>query len=414
MIRFSDYKPRIVPILGDVDSAEIDRAQSIDPTATLNREKVEEIGRDGAVGYLKKNPTIAYKLTQLEYGSLEFWQKLINNSVKGNDGQTPIDLNDFKVPYFDILAYLTDDDGTFRGTYQYPALRTSGFSISIGDPQNRIERSFDLIGESAVIWQGLNKYVINDKHTVESGDDNEIDLGGSATATPAEDPDNAGIYMVRVVRVRSGVSTILVEGTDYTYSNSTEILTIATVIAGDVIKYTYTSADAPNEIFTLNNSDVSALLGDCASIYLYIPASGKPSVSDYVYRLQSITLDGKFDREDLREIGNKNIVQRGINTKTVTATLGRILEQFTIEEVLRGEVAGFGKIDVEKFSDQIALIVKIFSDNTKTTFKYGFKATGMTATKVGGGINVADYAKADTTLEGENLIITADASELGI
>ena len=52
MIRFSEYRPRICPILGNVDSAEIDRAQTIDPTATLNRDKVEEIGRDGAVGYL--------------------------------------------------------------------------------------------------------------------------------------------------------------------------------------------------------------------------------------------------------------------------------------------------------------------------------------------------------------------------
>ena len=413
MIRFSEYKPRICPILGNVDSAEIDRAQTIDPTATLNRDKVEEIGRDGAVGYLKKSPTIGYRLTQLEYGSLEFWQKLIGTSVKGNDGQAVIDLDDFKLAYFDILAYLTDDDGTFRGTYQYPALRTAGFTLNIGDPQARIERTFDLVGESAVIWQGTNKYVINGKYEIESVE-NEIDLSQSGTPEPAEDPDNAGIYMIRVVRVTSGgVSTVLVDGVDFTYATSTKILTIASVTAGDVIKYTYTSADEPDEIFSLNEG-ISALLGDCASVYLYIPATGKPSAEDYIYRLQSVNLDAKFGREDTREIGNKNVVERGIKTKTVTAKFGRILEQFTIEEVLRGEVAGFGKIDVEKFSDQVALIVKIFTDNTKTTFAYGFKATGMTATDIGGGANVGDYTKGDTTLTGENLIITADESELGI
>jgi len=413
MINASSYKPRICPILGDVDSVEIDRAQAIDPTIALNREKVEEIGREEVVGYLKKSPTIGYRLTQLEYGSIEFWQKLVNSSVKGANGEDAITLDDFKTPYFDICAYLTDDDGTFRGTYMYPALRASGFGLGIGDPQARIERTFDFVGESAIIWQGLNKYVIYGKHTCGSGDDNEIDLSTSASPTPAEDPDNAGIYMLRVVRVRAGVSTILALGTDYTYETA-GILVITTVTTGDVIKYCYTSADAPDVIFTPNDDDPSALLGDCASIYLYIPASGKPSASDYVYRLQSITFDVKFDREDLREIGNKDVVQRGIKNSTVTANLGRILETFTIEEILRGEVAGYGKIDVEKLTDEVALIVKVFTDNTKTTFAYGFKMTKMSPTDLKGGATVAEYIKADNTLTGEDMIISADESIIGI
>ena len=416
MINASEYKPRIVPVLGDVDSAEIDRAQAIDPTVALNREKVEEIGREEVVGYLKKSPTIGYRLTQLEYGSIELWEKLTNATSKGGVGEDPITLEEFKTPYFDICAYLTDDDGTFRGTYMYPALRVAGFSLAIGDPQARIERSFDFVGESAVIWQGLNKYVIYGKHTCGSGADNVIDLSVSGTPAPAVDPDNAGIYMLRVVRVTAGgVSTVLTNAIDYVYENVGKTLTITTVTAGDVIKYCYTSADAPvDATFTPNDADPSALLGDCASVYLYIPASGKPSASDYVYRLQSINFDCKFDREDLREIGNKDVVQRGIKNSTVTANLGRIVEQFTIEEILRGEVAGYGKIDIEKFTDQVALIVKVFTDNTKSTFAYGFKMTGMSPTDLKGGATVSEYIKADTTLTGENLVITADETELGI
>ena len=108
------------------------------------------------------------------------------------------------------------------------------------------------------------------------------------------------------------------------------------------------------------------------------------------------------------------VVARGITNSTVTATLGRILEQFTVEEVLRGEVAGYGKIDVEQFSDEIALIVKVFDDNTKETFKYGFKATGLTPTELRGGASINEYVKADATLEGESLIISADADVIGI
>ena len=409
MIHSSYYRPRIFPVKGDVDDAEIDRAQTIDPTISLNREKVEEIGRDGVVGFLKKSPTIGYRLTQLEYGNIEFWQKLVNSTTLGANGETEITLNDFKTPYFDICAYLTDDDGTFRGTIWYPKLRTSGFSFTVGEPQAMIERGFDFVGESAIILQCDNKYLIVNRHEAGSAGDNVIDLSGKA---PAEDPDNAGKYMFRVVRIRSGVTTELVETTDYSYSDGDKELTIVSIESGDVIKSYYSSATAPDTQFTLNDADPAGLVGDSVSIYLYIPGSGKPGTSDYLYRLQSVTLDVSFDREDVREIGNKEVVQRGVRTSTVTVTLGRILEDFTVEEVLRGETTC--KIDVEKLSDEIALIIKVFDDNTKGTFKYGFKATGLTPTEIRGGAGVNEYVRKDSTLEGEELIISADSSVIGI
>jgi len=397
-----------------VADAEIDRAQAIDPTVSLNREKVEEIGRDGVVGWLKKSPTVGYRLTQLEYGSLEFWQKLVNTTTLGNNGETEIDISDFKTSYFDICAYLTDDDDTFRGTIWYPALRTAGFSFSIGDPQARMERSFDFVGESAKILKGDNQYLIYHRALVGTGElltgnAFEIDLTAKA---PAEDPDESGKYIQRVVRVRSGASVELVVTTDYTYSDGTKKVTILSALADDVFKVWYTSATAPDTQFTLNDSDASALLGDSVSIYLYVPATGKPSSSDYIYRLQSATVDVSFDREDIREIGNKDVVARGITNSTVTVTIGRILENFTVEEALRGSDVDI--IDIQNLSDRCVLIVKVFSDNTKGTFLYGFKATGLTPTELRGGAGVNEYVRKDNSLEGESLIISADTSKLGI
>jgi len=412
-IHASDYKPRMFPITGLASPSEIDRAQSIDPSISLNREKVEEIGRDGVVGYLKKSPTVTYALTQLENGSIEFYQQLVNTTVKGNIGEDEITLNDFKTPYFDICAYLTDDDDTFKGTVCYPNLRTSGFSLTISEPQAIIERSFDLVGESAVIWQGDNKYVIYVEHVAGSGADDEIDL---STRVPAEDPTEAGKYMTRVVKVSSlGVTTVLEEA-DYTYTSGTTTLEIGTIATGDTIKVWYTSATAPDVQFVDNDVDPAGILGDSASIYLYVPGTGKPSSTDYVYRLQSVTMDVSFDREDLREIGNKDVVSRGITNSTVSVTLGRIISTFTVEEVLAGVAEGFGKIDVANLSDAITLIAKVFGDNTKdsSVFKYGFKASGLSPMDISNGAGVNAYVEAENTLEGENLIISADTSKLGI
>ena len=404
----SKYKPRIFPINGDTVPSEIDRAQAIDPTISTNREKVEEIGRTLPVGWLKKSPTVGYRLTQLEYGSIEFYQKLINSDTLGNNSETEIDISDFKAPYFDICAYLTDDDGTYTGTLYYPALRTAGFSFSIGDPQARIERSFDFVGEQYKILKDNNQYLIYVRDEVETadlvtGDDIVIDLSARA---PVEDPNTSGVYMFRVVRVRSGVSTELVITTDYAYNSSTEELRINVCQIGDIHKIWYSSATAPAVQFTENDADASAILGDSASIFLYVPATGGDLSSGYVYRLQSVTLDVRFDREDIKEVGNKEVVLRGIRNSTVTVTLGQILEDFTLEDAMQG--SDIGIIDVENLSDTAVLIVKIYSDNTKTTFKYGFKATGLTATELRGGAGVNEYTRKDDTLEGESLIISAD------
>lgn len=415
MINSSYYRPRIFPIKGTGDDAEIDRAQNIDPTVGLNREKVEEVGRDGVVGYLKKSPTIGYRLTQYEYGNIEFWQKLVNNeSIGGVSDDDGITLNDFKSPYFDLCAYLTEDDGTFKGTIYYPSLRTSGFSLSIGDPQAVIERSFDFVGESAQILQGDNKYLVYQKHTAGSASDDEITLD----ATAIENPNVAGTYMLRVTHYDASLgTTVELEIGASGYTETSGVVTITkTIDTSDVIKLWYTATTLPTgyNMFTNNDTDVAALIGDSVDIYLYIPSSAHPAAGDYIYRLQSVTLDVTFDREDLGEIGNKKVVQRGVRNSTVSVTLGRILENFTVEEILAGQSADYGIIDVENLTDSAALIIKIYDDNDKGTFKYGFKATGLSAMDLGTPAGVNEHVKKDATLEGEDLTISANSSVIGI
>lgn len=412
MIHSSKYQPRIYPINGAGSPAEIDRAQSIDPAISLNRDKVQEIGNSNVVGHVKKSPSITYRLTQLEYGSMEFWKKICNKA----DNVNTLTLEDFKTPTFDISAFLTDDDGTFRGTLLYPKLRTSGFSVNIGDPDAIIQRSFDLVGEEAVVWQGNNKYLIYAEHTATNGDENVVDL---SARIPAIDPDvpagksDAEKYIYRIMRIRSGSSVELDVSADVTYATVDKELTIADVQAGDVFKIWYTSVTAPTELFVPNTTDADALIANSVSIYLYIPGAGNPNSGNYVYRLQSVGIDVTFDRQDVKEIGNKRVVQRGVNNNTVSIKLGRILEQFSLEEVLRGEVAGYGKIDVEKLTDNASLIVKVFSDNTKQTLLYGFKADNLSPSNLSNGAGINAYVKADNTIEGESLIISSDNTQLG-
>jgi len=398
MINYTDFDPKIIPVLGTGDWSNIDRAQSIDKTGTLNKIKVEEIGRDGVVEYVNQPPSVTYRLTQMEYGSISFFNKLANVA----DNIDTLDLNDFKTSIFDICAFLTDDDGTFKGTQWLPKLRLSGFSINIGSPQALIQRNFDFVGEDWIVWQGANKYLIMKKETIESGDI----ISGDTIEFTVEDPiavtdPITGKVIQRVVKISNGVSTELVEDTDYTYESG-GTLTIEDCILGDVIKYWYTagSFESGEVPFEENDTDLPAIHADSASIFL---ASG-----NYVYRLQSVTIDVRLERFDISEIGNSEIVLRGVRTKTVTITLGRLLQTFTIEEILAGQVADFGKLDIREFSDKFILRVYLYTDKEKEIgdFEIGFKAIDLAPSEIRGGASIGNYVEAGNTLTGQDLTIS--------
>jgi len=195
-------------------------------------------------------------------------------------------------------------------------------------------------------------------------------------------------------RIRSGTYTGLTEGTDFTYDSGTNTITIPLSAASDTYKFWYTATTYISGVstFTDNDSDLCAIRGDSVSVYL--------ESTNYLYRLQSATIDVSFDRFDVREIGNKDIVARGINDTTISVALGRSLEDYTIEELLRNVYGeSFGKIDIREFDDDLSLVVKIYSDNTKSTFKTGWKINNLAPISLGDGQDLNAYFQRDVTLE---------------
>jgi len=409
MIHTSYWRPRVYPHKGDIPPAQIDRLQDLSASVTLNREKIREIGRDGTVDWRKKVPSVRVTARQLEYGDIEFWQKLAN--VAGND--TDITLNDFKTSKVDIVGYKTDDSGTFLGSVWYPKLRTSGFGINIGDPQAYIERNFDFVGEDEIIFQGDNKYFNYQRFPASGGAPESFTVN---SPSPVVDPDNSGQYLLKVLRVNVSDGTTddltyttgTASGTNYAFS-APSTLTVATS-AGDVIKVYYTAAtfntQTQSAVFTNNDTDAGSLIAEAASIYLYV------SSDNYVYKLQSVGIDVSFDRSDYYEIGNKEVIQTGIREKTVRVTLGRILEAYTIEEVLRGAVANYGKLDPREFGDAITLRVKCYGSHLKNTFNIGYKMTNLSPTGFDNGVPLNDYVTRGASLEGEDLTISSSEATI--
>lgn len=403
LIHSSYFRPRVYPYKGDVAPTQIDRLQDLTASVTLNREKIQELGRDGTVDWRKRIPSTRLTLRQNEYGDMEFYRKLANIGNSTNS----ITLADFKTSMVDICGYKTDDDGTFLGTVWYPKFRTAGFGINIGDPQATIERTFDLIGEDENILEGTNKYFNYVRFAASGGAPESLTIN---SPSPVTDPDNSGQYLLRVLRVNASNGTTdeltyttgTASGTTYAFS-APSTLTVATS-AGDVVKAYYSAATfcttSQSTVFTNNDSDAGGIAAECASIYLYV------SSDNYVYRLQSVGIDVAFDRADSYEIGNRDIVQRGITNKTVRITLGRLLETYTIEEVLRGVSSSYGRINTREYRDDITLRVKVFGNHLKNTFNIGFKSTGLSPVGFDNTVPLNQYLTRGATLEGEDLTMS--------
>lgn len=407
MIPAKYVKPRIMPWNNDLGAFQIDRLTGIDGDTSLNKEKEYEIGRNGVLGYRQDNPSATLSLTQFEYGAMSFWRKLANLEDPASAGlEEDVTLEDLKTPFSDISLYKTDEGGTFKGTVWFPKLRVNGFSINIGDPDALIERSFDLIGEDTKFLIG--KYLCLEKSTA-------VGVGAhSVVCSPAPIEYADSKYIFRVIRVRSGEVSELVEDSSSPYADNTwrydvgtNTVIVQTCEVGDVIKVFYMADTADGTIWTDNDVDADFIKADQVEIYLKVGLGS----DERVYRLQSVSIDASFDRADYKEIGNKEVVQTGVNSKTVTVTLGRLLEDFTVEEVL-ADIGAYPYIDVRNLSDDVTLTVKIFTDNTHSTFLMGYKITDLAATTLASADATEEYGNQDNTLEADNFLVTPDESEL--
>jgi hypothetical protein len=395
MIHAKYVKPRIFPWNNDRDPEQIDRAQDIGGDLTLNREKVYEIGRDGILGYRKQTPSFSYSMRQYEYGSMKFWYDLANMETPGSGEDHDVTLADMSEAKCDIAAFLTDDDGTFRGSIWFPKLRLNGFSINIADPDAIVERNFDLVGEDYKMMDG--KFFAFQKATA----------AGASTAivlNPAAVEYALGAYILRVLRVRSNVVTE-VPSTSWTFVSGTNTLTVTGGVNGDILKVFYISSTAYTTTWTNNDADPDLLLAEYAEIYM------KVGTGTRIYKLQSVGIDVALERADYKEIGNSEVVQTGVKAKTVTISLNRFSDNFSLEDILASDTT-YPYIDPRNFSEIIQLQVKLFGEKEHTNFKIGYLMNNISPTTLGTTQAVEDYNARTNALECDNIKISDDESEI--
>jgi hypothetical protein len=406
MIHAEFTKPRVFPWNSARAPEQINRLTEISDSVNRNMEEEFEIGRVGKMGFHKKTPSVSYPLTQNECGDMSFFRALANVANPETGDDSFIDLDDLKKSKVEISTYLTDADGIFRGTSYFPKMRVSNFSLDIGDPDAKIARKFTVVGEDYKILDG--EYLAFVTGTVVTPGDYSLLLSPDAVAY------KSGKYVFDVLRVRSGIVSELLEDTTSTYDDNSWRYDVATksvivqdCLADDIIKVFYMSATPYTTIWTDDDSFPKSIYADQVDILLKVGAGAYTKT----YKLQSVSIDATLNREDKKEIGNKEVVQTNVKSKKVSVKLGQLPDGFTLEEILRGSSA-YPYIDARDLAEDVSLVIKIYETNDKETFLMGYQINNLTATTMDGKAAIEEFNTTDNTLESDNLVISDEETDL--
>jgi hypothetical protein len=403
-------KPRLYPYNGDVAPADLDRVQSFAGNGNQPFEMLYEWGREDKMAVDFDILESSVSCSQLEYGTMETYLKLANLASTPLGG---LDLNDFTSSKVDIITVGKDDyEGNLEQTLWLPKLSLTSLTVNIADAEARLERSFELSGDALRRLRGNNKYFIYKRSEVASGyadDPYDIILNDPA---PVVNPNYAGRYIERVVRVRSGVTTELVLTDDYTWTNGTTTLQILEANTGDVYKIYYSASSwgTAGDPTSLNDADDYFIDADSVTVTLQ-SGSGTEVELDI---LTTLNIVATLNRIEEAVIGTTEKVINEIESKVTTVTLGGRAKNSTIEEILMGQAGNnWGILDAQLYKDDIKLRVKVYEDETKSTFKIGYKVTGlfMTSTTQDEG-NANEFLNKNVTLQSDNLVISDSETDI--
>jgi len=405
--RASAVKPITIPTNNAVDKDNVDRAQTFSGGYSQPSEDVFEIGRLDKVCTDKGILESTLSLGQLEYGTIDTYLQFAGKSTEPGSG---LQLSDFSTPLTDVYLPGKDEyDGTVEETIWLQKLSLDSFTLDIADPEARLERTFELSGDKFKVLRKGNRYLIFKSDTAASGVSGNYVIDVSDPA-PVEDPNNSGVYILQLYRVRSGEGTELELTTDYTYNNGTKEVTILSAQAGDNYRIWYSAASygSAGDPFVLNDADDCFLKAD--SVTVLVDDGVNPAVE--LDLLTSLSLTATLSRLDEAVIGSDEKILRDIEDFEVSLSLDGRIKDSTIQEVLMGEAGNdIGIIDPDLYGS-INVVIKIYEDSTKTTFKMGYKMTGLDISDDAANYEADEFGTNPITVTGTNCLITESEGNL--
>jgi hypothetical protein len=398
----SATKPRIIPWNGDTQPRDIDRVQTFSGGVTQPSENVYELGRLEKVCTDLKILEESCSLTQLEYGEIDTYLDLANKATVPSGG---LQLSDFDSSLVDIISVGKDSfGGSMEQTLWLPKLSLNSIVFNVANADARIERTFDLGGDFFKILKNNNKIFMQKIYTVPSGYSAAPYAISVTDPVPVVDPNVALKYIQRVIRVRSGVTTELSLTTDYTFT-APSALSVLLATTGDIIKVVYTASSfgTGGDYTSLNDSDLCYINADSVKVTLQSGVGTEVELD----RLTSLNITATLNRISEGVIGLQEKLLKNVESYDVKIALNGRIKDAKIEDVLMGQAGNnWGIIDPNLFKSDIVCRVYVYEDATKTTFKMGYKVTGLSFTDTKEDATANAFWTEGINLSSDNLLIS--------
>jgi len=398
----SATKPRIIPWNGDTQAMDIDRVQAFSGGVNQPSDLVYELGRKDKICTDLKILEETCTLTQLEYGEIEFYLALANKSSLPSGGLL---LSDFDDSLVDIISVGKDKfGGTMEQTLWLPKLSLNALTFNIANADSRVERTFDLGGDFFKILKNTNKIYMQKIVTTPSGVSLAPQVISLADPVPTVDPNVAGKYIQRILRVRAGETVELNLTTDYTFA-APSTLTILLASTGDIYKIVYTtnSFGTAGDYTSLNDSDLCYINADSIKVTLQSGTGTEVELD----RLTGMNINASLKRISEAVIGLQEKLLKNVESYDVKIALNGRIKDAKIEDVLMGQAGNnWGIIDPNEFKSDIVLRVYVYEDATKSVFKMGYKVIGASFTDTKQDVNANAFWSEGINLSSDNLLIS--------
>lgn len=398
--------PWLIPNKGGT-AGDLHALTNTNKTSSQDEERISFVGTsDECVD--KSLPEVTVSFPQAERGEIDTYLKLANLSSEPVGG---IDLLDFSSALVDYYEYQRDSEaGTIERTVWVPKLAISSLSLDIADPEARVERTIELTSDNKIILGYGQKFGIHKKVTAGSGVSGSyaIDL---SDPEPIVDPNESGVYVLRLDRTRDGETETLTLGTDYTFNTSTDDITVLAADGGDVYNVYYSAASfgtggdptTPDPLPTpcfIKADSVTVLISD-----------GNEEIE--LTKLTSLSITATINRIDESVIGSDEKVLREIDDTPVDVSFGGRVKNSEILEAFMGHLDDdWGIVDIKKFLSNVRVTVKLYSDSTKSTFLLGYQVDGLSFQGDDEGFDAGDFGAFSVDASSSNLLITTTEADL--
>ena len=369
---------------------------------SVSSEDVYVVGKKAKCGTDKETPEVTVPLTQLERGEVDTYLTLANLVSEPAGG---FDLLDFNSSLTDAVYYVKDEfNGAVDSTIWSPKCAVSSFTLNIDDPEARITRDIELSSDDRRVLTGDNKFLIHVKDTAPSGTSGSyvIDI---SDPVPIVDPNNAGVFVLRIDRTRSGETTTLALTTDYTFNDPTDEITVLSALTDDVynVYYSASSFGSAGDPTSVDNDSICFLKAENVTVLI---SDGINEVE--LDRLSSLTLTATLNRIDENVIGNDERVLREISDTPVTVDFSGRVKRYNGEKAFMNQLTVNSIISsVKLFNDNVKVTVKIYNNADKDTFLIGYQVPNLSYTDGSFASTANEFATMDVSAQSDDILITA-------